>query len=93
MAVLLNKNKELTLFVAKDNRNDESVLRLENNGAIIKEVAKDIVEKFSFSYVDYMGNAFHIIFRYKSLDTNRYVKFEELNLNTALIPFIKKSLE
>lgn len=93
MTVLMNKKNKLTLFVAKGNRTDKSVLELENNGAIIKEVSKDIVEKFSFSYVDYMGNAFHIIFRDKSLDTNRYVKFEELNLNTALIPFIKKSLE
>lgn len=93
MDVLRNKKDKLTLFVAKDNKTDELVLELESNGANVKEVAKDIVNKYSFSYVDYMGNAFHIIFRDKSLDTNRYVKFEELNLNTALIQFMKNSLE
>lgn len=92
MTVLKNKKHQLTLFVAENHTYDETVVELKNNGACIKTVKKDIVDKYSFSYVNCMGNSFHIILRDKALDKNNYVKFEEIH-NSALINLMKYLIE
>ena len=92
--VLKCKSQSGELFLhlkGPDIDNNARILR--SLGAKTSKVPNYIIDYYSFSYVNYMGNSFNIILREKKRDKNNYINFDEMKTESLQFNLIKSIVE
>lgn len=92
--VLKFKSQSSELFLhLEDPDKDNNAMILKSLGAKTSKVPNYIIDNYSFSYVNYMGNSFNIIIRDKRRDNNNYIYFDEMKTESLQFNLIKSIVE
>lgn len=92
--ILKLKSRSSELFLHLKNPNiDYNATILVDLGAKTSQAPDYIIENYSFSYVNYMGNSFNIILREKKRDKNNYINFDEMKTESLQFNLIKSIVE